>query len=274
EGELGRGADGKGPALGITVDGHLPKGIHTDGKRLQQVLRNLLSNAVKFTGRGSVALHIGLAEHGWSPDNFTLNRAPSVVEFCVRDTGIGIPLEKQQIIFEAFQQADGSTSRKYGGTGLGLAISREIARLLGGEICVASTPGEGSTFRLYLPQTFFATRPARAEGATHAARAPVEVAPRPYVVRVEADEPDDDRNNVLPGDRVLLIVEDDPAFAQILLGAAHATGFKGVIESRGAIAAARARELKPDAITLDVILPDIDGWRLLGRLKEDVDTRH
>jgi HAMP domain-containing protein/signal transduction histidine kinase/CheY-like chemotaxis protein len=268
-------ADSKGLAFTIDLDPNLPKGIHTDTKRLQQVLRNLLSNAFKFTARGSVALQVRLADHGWSPDNFALNRAPSVVEFSVRDTGIGILPEKQQIIFEAFQQEDGSTSRKYGGTGLGLAISREIARLLGGEICVTSTPGEGSTFRLYLPRAFFATRHVRPEPGL---RTSLPVEPRGIrgapSVTVEASEPIDDRNNLLPGDRVLLIVEDDPTFAQILLDAAQATGFKGVIEARGAMAAARARELKPDAITLDVILPDIDGWRLLARLKEDVDTRH
>jgi hypothetical protein len=268
-------ADSKGLAFTIDLDPHLPKGIHTDTKRLQQVLRNLLSNAFKFTERGSVALQVRLADHGWSPDNFTLNRAPSVVEFSVRDTGIGISPEKQQIIFEAFQQEDGSTSRKYGGTGLGLAISREIARLLGGEIGVTSTPGEGSTFRLYLPRAFFAARPARPEPGL---RTGLPLDPRTLRgvpnVTIEATEPVDDRTNILPGDRVLLIVEDDTVFAQILLGAAHATGFKGVIETRGAMAAARARELHPDAITLDVILPDIDGWRLLARLKEDVDTRH
>jgi len=268
-------ADSKGLAFTIDLDPNLPKGIHTDTKRLQQVLRNLLSNAFKFTERGSVALLVGLADHGWSPDNFALNRAPSVVEFSVRDTGIGILPEKQKIIFEAFQQEDGSTSRKYGGTGLGLAISREIARLLGGEICVTSTPGEGSTFRLYLPRAFFATRHVRPEPGLRTSL-PVEPRGIPGApsVTVETSEPIDDRNNILPGDRVLLIVEDDPAFTQILLDAAHATGFKGVIEARGAMAAARARELKPDAITLDVILPDIDGWRLLARLKEDVDTRH
>src|SRR6185312_6399586 len=130
------------------------RSMHTDAKRLQQILKNLLSNAFKFTDRGRVSLDIRPVTAGWSPDNDSLNKAKPVICISVTDTGIGIPPEKQQIIFEAFQQADGSTSRKYGGTGLGLAISREIARMLGGEIKLTSVAGEGSTFTLYLPQAY------------------------------------------------------------------------------------------------------------------------
>src|SRR6185295_14709429 len=150
---FGHIAESKNLEFLLRVDPRLPKSMVTDSKRLQQILKNLLSNAFKFTHSGKVSLAIEPAKTGWSPDCEELNRAAEVVAFHVTDTGIGISVEKQQIIFEAFQQADGSTSRKYGGTGLGLAISREIARLLGGEIRLVSQPGVGSTFTLFLPQS-------------------------------------------------------------------------------------------------------------------------
>ena len=157
-------ADNRQLSFEVHLDSNLGRSIMTDSKRLQQVLKNLLSNAFKFTAQGGVRLNVSAALGGWNPDHPVLNQAPSVVAFEVSDTGIGIPLEKQKIIFEAFQQADASTSRKYGGTGLGLAISRELSSLLGGEIQLRSTPGVGSSFTLYLPLKYVgpsgAVRPA------------------------------------------------------------------------------------------------------------------
>src|SRR5881296_1076125 len=166
-------AESKGLGFRVEIDPRMPETLQTDSKRLQQILRNLLSNAFKFTERGNVTLRAGLATEGWNPANETLNHAPAVVVFSVTDTGIGIDAEKQQIIFEAFQQADGSTSRKYGGTGLGLAISREIARVLGGEIRVASRPGAGSTFTLLVPGSYASPQPTRSAAPVIAVRAAV-----------------------------------------------------------------------------------------------------
>jgi HAMP domain-containing protein/signal transduction histidine kinase/CheY-like chemotaxis protein len=271
-------AEAKGLEFAIDRSEDLPHHIFTDAQRLEQVIRNLLSNAFKFTETGGVTLSMAVVTTGWSPDRETLNHARSVVAFSVTDTGIGIAPEKQQIIFEAFQQADGSTSRRYGGTGLGLAISREIARLLGGEIRLASASGQGSTFTLYLPQMLVPTRSVRKDIAAHRGGAgqtiDVESTSIDEANREPKDTVDDDRGRIEPGDQVLLIVEDDPGFARILLDTAHAKGFKGIVAPAGAAALAMARELKPDAITLDLHLPDVDGWRVLDRLKLDWATRH
>jgi len=277
----------------IEIDPALPKAVQTDTKRLQQVLKNLLANAFKFTEKGGVTLRIRPAVSGWSPEQPTLSRARSVVAFEVTDTGIGIPADKQQIIFEAFQQAMGGTSRKYGGTGLGLAISREISRLLGGELRLErSVPGEGSTFVLYVPQSYTASSKPRASvsPATGLPRLPARGpepqgrSANPALTRSEvvlappeplpSEDYADDRDEVKPGDRVVLVVEDDLAFSRFLYDLAHEKGFKAIVTSRGVNALALARELKPSAITLDISLPDIDGWRVLERLKEDAATRH
>src|SRR6185437_9354050 len=273
-------AESRKLAFELNLDNRLPRNMVTDSKRLQQVLKNLLSNAFKFTEHGSVKLAIGVADLGWSPDHPTLSFEPMVVSFEVSDTGIGIAPEKQKLIFEAFQQADASTSRRYGGTGLGLAISRELANLLGGEIQLRSMPGVGSTFTLYLPLKY--KGPAAAQQRLAGSEAPVPpVAAAPSVVmlnnaRLDAtvEQVPDDRDNLQPGEPVLLIVEDDPHYAGIMADLAHDKGLKVLVAMRGADALTLAREYKPYAVSLDVFLPDMLGWSVLGQLKQDPATRH
>jgi len=255
----------------IAISPDLDRSIITDSKRLQQVLKNLLSNAFKFTAEGGVKLTVSRAVSGWNADHPILKHAPSVVSFEVSDTGIGIPPEKQRIIFEAFQQADAGTSRKYGGTGLGLAISRELANLLGGEIQLRSTPGSGSSFTLFLPLTYLGGASARAgvpaPAANSGAMAQIRLAERPV-------EPIDDRNNLAPQDSVVLIVEDDPHYSRVMVDLAKDEGFKVLVAHRGADALALARAHHPSAISLDIFLPDMLGWTVLSQLKQDPTTRH
>ncbi|TMJ17213.1 MAG: response regulator, partial [Alphaproteobacteria bacterium] len=253
----------------VEFDSSLPATIRTDEKRLQQVVLNLLSNAFKFTAHGSVTLAVQTATGGWSPSHPVLRGAERAIGISVTDTGIGIPEDKQKLIFEAFQQADGTTSRKYGGTGLGLSISREIARLLGGELQVRSKPGEGSTFTLFVPLQ--AVAPTAALGGTSAryentGATIASALPTGFEVT-------DDRD-VLGDDPFVLIVEDDAAFASILLDLAREAGLKGVVSTAGAGTLAMARKLQPNAITLDLGLSDIDGFVLLDLLKHDPQTRH
>jgi signal transduction histidine kinase/CheY-like chemotaxis protein/HAMP domain-containing protein len=294
----------------IRLDPALPKSMYADPKRLQQVLKNLLSNSFKFTHAGHVTFAIEPVESGWSPQNDNLNRASEVIAFSVTDTGIGISRDKQHIIFEAFQQADGSTNRKYGGTGLGLAISRELSRLLGGEIRLVSAPRVGSTFTLYLPVTYVAQRSLRTSAPARSTPPPASAGDTPLAVRdaparakIESavdrigddydaaksaivsgasvkvaarlvNEVGDDRDVVAAGDQVILIVENDLAFARFLLDTSREQGFRGIVTSQGVAALDLALQLKPAAITLDLFLPDIDGWRVLHRLKNDPATRH
>ncbi|HSL70732.1 MAG TPA: response regulator, partial [Longimicrobiales bacterium] len=272
----------------VDIDANAPAEMHTDRQRLQQVLKNMLSNALKFTERGGVVLKIGRAQ----PQRYanpTLDQAESVIAFAVVDTGIGIPVEKQRLIFEAFQQADGTTSRRFGGTGLGLSISREIARLLGGEIRVESEEGVGSTFTLYLPVKYepgpqgperrglvrergpSAADPGSApsagmqRGRDEPARASEGLGGNPLA---------DDRDSIEPGDRVVLIIENDERFAKILLDLARAKNFHALVALDGESGLRMAHEYKPDAITLDIDLPGIDGWAVLEKLKHNPATRH
>ena len=264
----------------VLLDPHLDRSIITDSKRLQQVLKNLLSNAFKFTDQGGVRLSVSAAADGWNPDHPMLKGAPTVVAFEVADTGIGIPPEKQKIIFEAFQQADASTSRKYGGTGLGLAISRELASLLGGEIQLRSTPGSGSTFTLYLPLKYIGpmalARPAAAGGGAglNAPHQPLALTNGWLAEHPAPERVLDDRASIQPGDSVLLIVEDDPHYARVMVDLARDNGFKVLVAMRGAEALALAREHQPAAVSLDVFLPDMLGWTVLSQLKQNAATRH
>ncbi|HEY6907885.1 MAG TPA: response regulator, partial [Myxococcales bacterium] len=290
-------AEQKGLVYEVEISERAPSHIRTDPQRLQQVLKNLLANAFKFTQEGSVRLRMDVEPRRSTLDSEVLHKAKTVMTFSVIDTGIGIAKGKQKIIFEAFQQADGTTSRKYGGTGLGLSISREITRLLGGEIKVESEPGKGSAFTLYLPDRYSgpeedddeqrlpppqedaSSRPRRTESR------PPPAEPRPSAVNLLTDIPtvpdevvsrpiEDDREHLREGDRVILIIEDDLKFARIMLGMAREKGFKAVVATRGDTGLALANELLPAAITLDIQLPVVDGWSILDRLKRNPRTRH
>ncbi len=292
-------AEQKGLRYEIEVAPRAPSHIRTDPQRLQQVLKNLLANAFKFTHEGSVRLTMDVASSRAGLESHVLQKARNVLAFEVTDTGIGIPGNKQKIIFEAFQQADGTTSRKYGGTGLGLSISREITRLLGGEIHVRSERGQGSTFTLYLPDSYVgpesddddteASRTqARAVAEQRARRVdaiqepPQAALPANLLTEVLPSAPDamvlrpieDDRERLREGDRVLLIIEDDLKFARIMVGMAREKGFKAVVATRGDTGLSLANELQPVAITLDIQLPVLDGWSILDRLKRNPRTRH
>ncbi len=265
-------AESRGLTFTIELAPALPPVIRTDEKRLLQVVKNLLSNAFKFTEQGSVKIRIEPAVSGWSVDNSELNRADAVIAFVVTDTGIGVSASKQKLIFEAFQQADTGTSRKYGGTGLGLSISRELAHRLGGELRLLSGEiGKGSTFALYVPlRTEDAQHQTLDESTTEAVPGQV----RRDLVSSPSAQILDDRESVQPRDQVLLMLEGDARFASILLEAAHQKGFKAIVTTRGAQAQALVERFKPVAITLDPGLTDIDGWALLEQLKRNFATRH
>ncbi|WOI44107.1 response regulator [Acidovorax sp. BLS4] len=272
-------AHDKGLALHCTVEPGAPATLQTDVQRFGQVLKNLLSNALKFTEQGEVSLRV-------------VGNADGTVSFAVSDTGIGIPEHQQELIFEAFRQADGSTHRRYGGTGLGLSISRDLAQLLGGSIAVRSTPGQGSVFTLVLPLVAplnapqDAARPTAQASPASAVPAPASrpsvpqadglpvVLPPPAPVRRPANAVADDRDQLAPGRRTILVVEDDVRFARILLDLSREMGFQSVITHTGGEGLAAALEYMPSAVVLDMNLPDISGLAVLDQLKRNPVTRH
>ncbi|MEW6382088.1 MAG: response regulator [bacterium] len=265
-------AEGKGLALKISVDQSAPQLILTDRKRAAQIVRNLISNAIKFTDQGEVTLSIrrpdsgeSLVGCGFTPEN--------TVAFSVTDTGIGIPPEKQRIIFESFQQAEGGTARKYGGTGLGLSISRNLAHLLGGDIHLSSTPGQGSTFTLYLPVSIKETGKAAAEPAASQPER-VLISQHSGIRAAEIPAIQDDRNNLQPDDRAILIIEDDQSFSRILMDQCHEKGFKCLFSTSGEGGLELAQKYQPKAIILDILLPGMDGWQVMEALKRQIATRH
>ncbi|MDP9955819.1 signal transduction histidine kinase/DNA-binding response OmpR family regulator/CHASE3 domain sensor protein [Epilithonimonas hungarica] len=264
----------KGVQFNIYLDDSITRTLSTDRLRLDQVLRNLLSNAFKFTKEGSVDLNI-----------YECPKNSEFIVFSVKDTGMGIPEEKQKLIFEAFQQADGSTQRKFGGTGLGLSISREIAKLLGGKITLESESGKGSEFSLIIPK-----QPSDSSGIISNEQSLIDVISQDVeeiktiietddqniasIAHLEIpEEIEDDRNNISKGDKVILIIEDDTHFAKALLKYAHVNDYKAVIIVRGDYALPAALEYKPVAILLDIQLPVKDGWQVMNDLKTNSQTR-
>ncbi|EQA43194.1 response regulator receiver domain protein [Leptospira broomii serovar Hurstbridge str. 5399] len=262
----------------LNVD--LPARMTTDLQRLQQILRNLLSNAFKFTHKGGVRLVISPVKSGWGSDHQILNQASSVIAFSVIDTGIGIPLEKQTLIFEAFRQADGSTSRKYGGTGLGLSISKEITRLLGGELRLTSQSNTGSTFTLYLPIEYIPTDETQTAGEQTewiqsngiSNRVNPVILSESFSKRIPRRLVEDDRSS-LSGDTIL-IIEEDEAFAMLLLEISRKNGFKGLVALDGKTGFSLLKDFPVQAVLLDHQLPDMNGWLILNWLKKETKFRH
>lgn len=272
----------KGLSLRLSFEEPLPDGIVADSHRLKQVLRNLMSNAFKFTSEGFVEFTVSKASADQLP--YYLSRETEYIAMAVKDSGIGIPSDKIDLVFEAFQQVDGTTSRKYGGTGLGLSISRELARLMGGGIVLESREGQGSSFTLYLPVQGNYNMGSGAEEAApvketvdlagfvdefHPSRDPNVLSAPTSLVQIE-----DDREELGTSDKVLLIIEDDEKFAKILLGMARTRGFKGLVALQGDTGLALAKSHLPDAIILDIQLPVLDGWAILRELKSGSQTRH
>ena len=288
-------SENKNLRFSIDVDEKLPEILETDAQRLNQILKNLLSNSFKFTEKGEVKLRIYEADRNWKQGNPSLDTARRVVAFEIKDTGIGIPRDKQNIIFEAFQQAEGSTSRKYGGTGLGLSISRGLADLLGGSIELSSEVGKGSTFTLFLPieydpsvtttrrekqssrkvsQYKLAESSDSNDDVSLQSVPTIKVGDDLDVLNEIINDVGDDRNNILSTDKVVLVVEDDINFGKIMLEKAHDTELKAVIATNFSEVFDLTNKYNPIAITLDVKLPDASGWRILDLFKNDINFRH
>jgi HAMP domain-containing protein/signal transduction histidine kinase/CheY-like chemotaxis protein len=280
----------------IETDLDVPVSIETDNQRLNQILKNLLSNAFKFTEKGEVSLKIFEARRSWKPGNVNLDNASKVIGFSISDTGIGIPREKQMIIFEAFQQAEGSTSRKYGGTGLGLSISRGLAELLGGSIELESDAGVGSTFTLYLPiesvasvapqdvpESIKVIQQLQIEtsdtdinnllGNLRITTEGIETRNKDIVSEI-INETGDDRLLIQNNDKVILVVEDDLRFGKIVIEKAHENGLKAVVATNYLEVFDFINRFSPIAITLDVKLPDTSGWKVIDLLRNDLTYRH
>lgn len=277
----------------IETDTNLPNAMETDLQRLNQILKNLLSNSFKFTEKGDVKLRIYEAKRNWKQGvNINLDNAKKVVAFAISDSGIGIPAEKQNIIFEAFQQAEGSTSRKYGGTGLGLSISRGLAELLGGTIELESEPGRGSTFTLFLPVENVAgvvsrhtenlkafeeiqTSSGDIDNLLNSIRITNEgIESNMSIVNEMINDAGDDRGNIQSNDKIVLIVEDDLRFGKILIEKAHKEGLKAIVAVSYIEVFDFINRYNPIAITLDVKLPDTSGWKVLELLRNDLNYRH
>ncbi|MDR7370180.1 HAMP domain-containing protein [Flavobacterium aquidurense] len=274
-------AEAKHLRFKISMDDELPELMETDSQRLNQILKNLLSNSFKFTEKGEVQLKIYKAKNNWKITNPSLDNAEDVVAFEISDTGIGISKEKQNIIFEAFQQAEGSTSRKYGGTGLGLSISRGLSDLLGGSIELESETNIGSKFTLFLPLQYVdisEIEDIEYEDETDVKgrikSLPSEKFNRSDIDLFFVDEIGDDRTDIKPGDKVLLIAEDNLTFAKIMLEQAHQNGIKAIVTTKGNDVVDFINQFHPHAITMDLNMPDTSGWKILDRLKTDFNLRH
>jgi CheY-like chemotaxis protein len=258
-------ADQKGLAFSTTVEAGVREMISLDPQRTLQVVKNLLANAIKFTQNGTVSLRI------YTPESCENPLPVAAVAFGVADTGIGIPADKHELIFQAFQQADGTTSRKFGGTGLGLSISRQLARGMNGDILLVGEEGKGSVFTLYLPLTQAKQDLALGKTATVSSTQMPSPSPLPTIGTAQLP---DDRERLTAGDRCILIIEDDLVFAKLLMERVRERGFAAVVVTDGNSGIALAEELIPSAILLDVMLPRLDGWGIMQKLTDNPRTRH